>query len=76
MFGTKYRWHVDLLLKDRDGKIQCIWSGTENNSTAVAERIVSNKRPEDFVGMLGLSENHNVLIRVGEIVVMDIYPAP
>lgn len=75
MRNCEYRWHVDILLKDRDQKIQCIWKGTQNNSTEVAERIVGHKRPEDFIGMLGLSENHNVLFRVGEIVVMDIYPA-
>lgn len=69
-----HKWHVDILLKDRDQVINCIWNGPENNSTAVANAILTKNRPQDFIGMHGLSDRHNVLIKVGEIVLLDISP--
>lgn len=70
-----YKWRVDILLKDRDGLINCVWVGPETKSTDVATNIV-NAKPNDFTSFYGLSDNHNVLVKVGEIVCMDIYPCP
>ena len=69
----EYKWHVDILLKDRDGLINCVWRGPEIKSTDVAAKII-DANPNDFTSFYGLSDNHNVLVKVGEIVCMDIYP--
>lgn len=34
----EYKWHVDILLKDRKDLIRCIWKGPETMSTAVAKK--------------------------------------
>ena len=64
------KWRVDILLKDRNGLIECVWVGPEVNSTDVARHIING----DFSSFHGLSDNHNVLVKVGEIVCLDIYP--
>lgn len=68
----EYKWHVDILLKDRKSFIRCIWKGPENVSTDVANKILG--KPNDFTSFYGLTKNHNVLVKIGEIVCMDIYP--
>lgn len=68
----EYKWHVDILLKDRKDYIRCIWKGPENVSTNVASNILG--KPNDFTSFYGLAENHNVLVKIGEIVCLDIYP--
>lgn len=72
--NVTYKWRVDIMLNGRNDILKCVWSGSETNSTDVATRILTQRQPQDFVGMYGLSENHNVFVRVGEIVALDIYP--
>lgn len=64
--------HVDILLRGREEVIQCIWEGPETTSTEVAVALLEKNRAQDFYGLLG-EDNHNIIVRVGDIVCLDIY---
>ena len=67
------RCHVDFYLRGREEPLRCIWAGNENTSTEVANTILNGRREQDFYGLQGINKDHNVLVRIGDIVALDIY---
>ena len=68
-----YTWHVDILLKDRMSKIECLWHGPEDNSGDVANAIL-HVNPKTFACLRNRDDNKSIFVLVDEIVCISVYP--
>ena len=68
----KYFWTVVFYMKNGD-VIQGLYIGSENSSSDIANKLLKGN-DNTFNGLCGKDENHNLLVRVGEIQAIDISP--
>lgn len=68
----KYFWTVVFYMKNGN-VIQGLYIGSENSSSDIANKLL-NGNDNAFNGLFGKDENHNLLVRVGEIQAIDISP--
>ena len=70
----KYSWTVIFYMKNGD-VIHGLYIGSEKSSSDVANNLLKGKGNDNtFNGLFGKDENHNLLVRVGEIQAIDISP--
>ena len=65
-----YRWKIEYWL-DSGAHLTGIFVGPEDDSTKVANKILAGN-PNEFFGLYGENEKHNLLVRKGSVVACDI----
>lgn len=66
-----YKWLIDILLKNGErvsGLVIC----EHKNSGDVARSLINTDNPNTFFGIKDVTETHNILVKIGEVVVLDI----
>lgn len=67
---SMYKWRIEFVLNS--GKVLVgMLRGSEDNSNDVAKKILEGQ-PNEFIGIAGIDETHNLLVKKGEIVAVDI----
>ena len=65
-----YKWKINYWMKNGDHFVG-MYEGPENESKDVAEKLLNG--PDDkFIGSYGVDKKHNLLVRIGDISVVDI----
>lgn len=67
-----YKWSLSFRMKNGE-RYQGFYIGKETNSDAVA-RIILKGNENTFTGCKGPNCDSNLLVRIGEIVALDIKP--
>ena len=68
-----YKWKIEYWL-DSGAHLTGYFYGPEDDSTKVANKIIAGNQNE-FFGLYGENEKHNLLVRKGSIVACDISQA-
>lgn len=67
-----YKWRIKFFMKNGD-IFEGFYQGSENASNEVAKKVCSG-RLENFTGIFGENEKHNLFVKLGEIQAYDISP--
>ena len=67
-----YTWQIDIWLKSGE-KIKARYKGDETSSTEVVKRLLEGKPDNSWMGLIGETDSHNLIVKIGEIVAIDIY---
>lgn len=67
-----YTWQIDIWLKSGE-KIKARYKGDETNSTDIMNKLIHGKLDNDWLGLYGETDSHNVIVKLGEIAAIDIY---
>lgn len=67
-----YTWQIDIWLKNGE-KIKARYKGNETSSTEVVKRLFEGKLDNSWVGLIGETDSHNLIVKIGEIAAIDIY---
>lgn len=65
-----YTWKITFHMKN-GGIFEGYYRGPENNSADVAQKVCTG-RPDDFTGLFGENDSHNLYVKLGEIQAYDI----
>lgn len=66
-----YKWKVVFTLMNGT-EVEGLYEGPENNTRDVAKKLIGNVSEISFVGINDVTKKHNVLIKAGEILTLDI----
>lgn len=65
------KWRIDIILKSGE-KISGRYDGPETESSSVARLLINGTDLNSFFGISDITKTHNLIIRAGDVSVMDI----
>lgn len=66
-----YKWRIDILLKNGE-RVSGLFICEHKNSIDVASSLITTNNPNAFSCIKDITETHSILVKISEVVVLDI----